>query len=240
MWPDCDSETGMFAGLYAAQLREWLDAGFRPEQLVVVPMDCYVGDGPAEALRIIGEAAGLTVGRSIAEIDPKFQPENAKRLKVLAAGGNKQEAAAANRHGEADIPLFAAKALKTFFRHEGEAVAQLLRDHPGVRVAECSRPHFFKPCGTKFRLDGTGTSEPDCLPSFDEAVEKLDAALAEQTRLHEAMKTEDDGTRGGLMRAGEKWRRQRALNNSSLPLSLIELDEERDIGEDDNDDGDNR
>ena len=206
MWPECDSETGMFAGFYSAQLKEWLDAGFRPDQLVVVPMDCYVGDGPAEAIRIISEAARLKVGKSIAEMDPKYQPENAKRLKVLVAGGNKLEAAAANRHAEAGIPLFAAKALKTFFRNEGEAVAQLLRDHPGVRVAECSRPHFFKPCGTRLQINGTfAHEEVDCLPSFDESVAKIDAAVVEKQRLHEVIKTEDDGTRGSLMRNGEKW-----------------------------------
>jgi len=33
MWPHCDSETGLFAGLYSLQIRHWIAAGFDPSQV---------------------------------------------------------------------------------------------------------------------------------------------------------------------------------------------------------------
>jgi hypothetical protein len=63
---------GMFAGLYASQLRNWLQV-FDPSQFVVVPMDCYTAKGPSEVLRLVGEAAGLTVGKSLGDLDRSFR-----------------------------------------------------------------------------------------------------------------------------------------------------------------------
>jgi len=166
MWPKCDSETGMFAGLYTGQIRRWLDAGFDPARVVVIPMDCYVGKGPAASLSLIGAAAGLRVGKGLGSLDRRFAPENEKRLRQITASGDGTKASAANRHGEQPIPVTAAKQLKAFFRHEGSAVAELLRQHPAVRVVDCGLPHFFRPCNASA-----------CLPTHDEAMAALDAAL---------------------------------------------------------------
>eukprot|EP00614_Pseudopedinella_elastica_P020458 CAMPEP_0172631670 /NCGR_PEP_ID=MMETSP1068-20121228/180560_1 /TAXON_ID=35684 /ORGANISM="Pseudopedinella elastica, Strain CCMP716" /LENGTH=276 /DNA_ID=CAMNT_0013442877 /DNA_START=133 /DNA_END=963 /DNA_ORIENTATION=- len=144
MWPACDSETGMFAGFYTAQLRYWLRY-FEPDQFLIIPMDCYTKNGPALSLELLGKMTGLKVGKSLADIDRRLKPENNKRLKQITGGKNLSIAAAANRHSELGIPSGAARLLKSFFQHEGAQFQDLIREHPKLRVVDCGLPQFFRP-----------------------------------------------------------------------------------------------
>ena len=38
----------------------------------VIPMECYVGDGPKRSLEMIGQAAGIAVGKSLPDLDKRF------------------------------------------------------------------------------------------------------------------------------------------------------------------------
>lgn len=173
LWPECDSETGMFAGLYAAQLKHWFQH-FDPSQFVVIPMDCYTTLGPSAPLKVVAEASGLALGKSLADLDPSLRSEHEKRLKAISGGGDK--AGSANRHGEQPIPIGAAKQIKAFFRHEGKQLRRLLQEEfPTVKVAGCPVPHFFEPCNATH-----------CLPSYDETVEAIDKGIAEQRQQNAA------------------------------------------------------
>ena len=35
-------------------------------------MECYVGDGPKRSLEMIGQAAGIAVGKSLPDLDKRF------------------------------------------------------------------------------------------------------------------------------------------------------------------------
>jgi hypothetical protein len=211
----------MFAGLYSGQVRRWLAAGFDPAQIVVLPMDCYVGKpgGVAAALSLIGEVAGLQVGKSLGALDRRFAPENEKRLRQIAGDGSK--AGAANRHGEQPIPLAAAGPLKTFFRHEGRALAELLAAHPAAHVLDCGLAHFFKPC------NATG-----CLPAHDDAMAALDAAIEAQRAAKEAA---GGGGQGLSQEGGGSWRRTTLVAAEGDTTGEVG---DEDGGGDDGDDGD--
>jgi hypothetical protein len=167
MWPQCDSETGMFAGFYSLQIRHWLQAGFNPSQIILIPMDCYVSAGGASlSLSTIAEAAHLQAGVSLPELDKRFKHENSKRLKQVLSGGGDQ-AAGANRHGERPLPLNSSRTVKKFFQRESDEMVNLLLEFPTIKVVDCGTPHFFKKC--------VGET---CLPSFSESIVKLDADVA--------------------------------------------------------------
>jgi hypothetical protein len=165
MWPNCDSETGMFAGFFASQLRHWF-AVFDPGQFIIVPMECYVRKGPVASLTMIGEASGLSYGKSIGDVDKRFHHSNEKHLKRIVGSKDGTKAGSANRHGEIPIPLGGAKYLKEFFKHEGHAMASLLKEFPAVRVLDCGMTHFFKPCNSS-----------GCLPTYDAAMAVIDRAI---------------------------------------------------------------
>jgi len=198
MWPECDSETGMFAGLYSLQLKHWL-AHFDPSQFVVIPMDCYTHLGPKEPLAAVATAAGVgnsLLGKSLADLDPSLKSEHEKRLKAITGGG-KDKAGSANRHGEQPIPIGAAKQVKAFFRHEGEELRSLFAQHPTMQVVSCPIPHFFEPCNATH-----------CLPSYDESVDAIDQGIAAQKKAR------------GSVAGGAWWRSPLTLSTATLKSAL--------------------
>lgn len=189
----------MFAGLYAAQLRNWL-AVFDPKQFIVVPMDCYTEKGPSAVLKAVGDAAGLAVGKSIADLDRRFKPENEKRLRQIAKEGS-DTAAQANRHGEQPIPAAAAKQLKYFFKREGDSMQALLKEYPDIRVIECGLTHFFRRC-----------NETYCRPSFEAELATIDQALLR-----------DEAYRKATADSGGAWRRSSAVQHSGTDATAAKV-----------------
>jgi hypothetical protein len=160
LWPDCDSETGLFGGLYEAQLRHWLTTTttttattatsgeeklvFSPSQFILIPLECYTSF-PSDMIGYIASVLNVEVGYSFADLEGgggKYQQENAKRLKQLDTSNNK--AVWANKHSEQPIPEKTVAYLNDFFAEESMRMKQLIIDFPGIHCATCELNYFYK------------------------------------------------------------------------------------------------
>ena len=236
----------MFGGLYAAQLRRWLDAGFRLSQLVVVPLDCYSSEGPTKALRLISRLAGLptkSFGHSISDLDSTFTPENSKRLKRVAEeqqkgkgkknhnkGNNKQasgtdasvSAAVMNTHRDKGIPVGARKALATFFKHDLEDLRELL----GAAFSSSSSPSAARrnvhvvDCAQCHFLKPC--NETTCLPTFEERIRKIDADEQAWAEFHRVEKSKRE-SRNSLLEHSITTRTERSTNAADDDVSLGDM-----------------
>jgi hypothetical protein len=82
--------------------RVQLAAGFSPSQVVLIPLDCYSGEGPINALKLIATVAGLpadSVGKSIGDLDKGFRHENSKRLERVAAEARRKSESSGSSGG---------------------------------------------------------------------------------------------------------------------------------------------